>query len=161
MYSMNIDVSTQNTTSMNNVSIYNSNNLFYIDNHFSPETYKVVKINYTLFNTLEYKEIIYNINTFHEAFQDAFIDNTIIKNSKIIILIDVNILRLSTNVNAASMYSVHLINIIKYVNKMFNDNIYKCIIINYNEFEKGLILLFKTLLKHIDFVQKIRLHMPV
>ena len=81
--------------------------------------------------------------------------------SNLIIMIDITMLKLSTEVNAANMYSIHLINVLKYVNKMFNDNIHKCIIINYNEFEKNLILLFKIFFKNIDFIQKIQLHSPV
>jgi hypothetical protein len=160
MYSMNINVLTQNTTDKNKY-IYDSNNLFYIDNHLPTKTYKVVKVNYTLFNHLEYLEIISIINTFHAAFQYAFINNTITNVPKIIIMIDITMLKLSTEVNAANMYSIHLINVLKYVNKMFNDNIHKCIIINYNEFEKNLILLFKIFFKNIDFIQKIQLHSPV
>ena len=137
----------------NNLS--NSNNLFYIDNTNNlSKDYNIIKVNYKKYHSLNYKEVINYIDKFHTLFLNKHANSK--KNPKIIILIDVKILKNTINVNHSSMYNINLINVIKHVNNNFNDHIHKCITINCNDVEKGLILFFKTIFKNIQFVNKIK-----
>ena len=42
----------------------------------------------------------------------------------------------------------------------YNKFIDKCILINYSTMDKGLIMIFKTVFKHIKFVEKIHIYTP-
>lgn len=155
---MNTNISNEtNGVHTSNEFLYDNNNLFYIDNTKKLKgNYKIIKINYIKYHTLSYDEVINHLDTFHELFLNTF--NKLSDLPKILILIDVFVLKKTINLNNSSMYNTNLINLIKYVNKHFNDYIDKCITINCNDVEKGLILFFKTIFKHIQFVNKITVY---
>ena len=151
---MNINVASQNNIDLvNDTCLNDQKKLFYIDSSNNSTTYKVIKINYVKYHQLSYEEVMVHINNFHNVFTNKYKQTTPIP--KILILIDVDILKKSIEVNTSSIYNINLINVIKHINTSFNDNIYKCVTINCNEFDKTLIILFKTFFKHIDFVHKI------
>ena len=142
---------------INTLDIYNTSNICYIDNGFNSKDYVVIKINYVKYNAHSLEQIIKYLNEFHIVFIDTYSE---IQVPKIIIIIDALLLKKSIQINSESMYNNNLINLIKQVSNTYNTYIEKCLIINYTDIDKGLICVFKTLFKHINFVQKINVYNP-
>ena len=158
---MNTNISNESTVlHISNDFLYDKNNVFYIDNTKQlKDNYKIIKINYIKYHTLSYNEVINHLDKFHVLFLDTFNNISDISDiPKILVLIDVFLLKQTINLNNSSMYNTNLLNLIKYVNIHFNDYIDKCITVNCNDVEKGLIIFFKTIFKHIQFVNKITVY---
>tara|TARA_B110000908_G_scaffold114201_1_gene133926 strand:- start:1594 stop:2046 length:453 start_codon:yes stop_codon:yes gene_type:complete len=137
--------------------LYNPTNIFYIDNEFNSKDYVIIKINYVKYNCHSLEQIIEYLNEFHIVFIDTYSE---IQVPKIIIVIDAILLKNSIQISSGSMYNINLINLIKQVSNTYDAYIEKCLIINYTDIDKGLICVFKTLFKHINFVQKINVYDP-
>lgn len=132
--------------------------MFYIDSKLNNTEYKVIKINYSKYNISTYSDIIDSIDTFYKTFISLYsMGDTL---PKIIILIDIGVLKNCIKTNADSIYNINLINLIKYMDDTYNKFIDKCILINYSTMDKGLIMIFKTVFKHIKFVEKIHIYTP-
>jgi len=151
---MNTNICTRvKTTNIEQTVLYDSEQLIYIDLGTTIKQYKIVKFNYVKYYLLTYEEVIIYLQHFHQLFLKTF--NFVETIPKIIVVIDVHVLKKTIGINTSSMYNINLINLIKYTNTTFNENIYKCLVTNCNEFERGVIVLFKNIFKHIEFVNKV------
>ena len=149
-----------NSTAVSEINIYDlysPTSIFYIDNVLNSKDYVVIKINYVKYNSYSLEQILGHLNEFHTMFIDTYSG---IQVPKIIIVIDVKKLKESIRISTESIYNINLINLIKKVNNTYNTYIEKCLIINCTDIDKGLICVFKTLFKHINFVQKINVYDP-
>lgn len=136
--------------------LYDDSNLFYINKQKSLQELKITYINYSKYNNTTYDEKIDFLNIFHTVYKNTF--KHLLFNPKLIIIIDVNMLKKQIELSNENMYNISLINLIRHISDNYDDYIEKCLIINYNNIEKGLITLFKLLLKNINFVNKINVY---
>ena len=92
--------------------------MFYIDSKLNNTEYKVIKINYSKYNISTYSDIIDSIDTFYKTFISLYsMGDTL---PKIIILIDIGVLKNCIKTNADSIYNINLINLIKYMDDTYN-----------------------------------------
>jgi hypothetical protein len=145
-----------NINNISNSFLYDNTNLFYIDNHKSLPGFKITHINYKKYKTTTYDEKEEFLKIFHTLYKKAY--NHLLYKPKLIIIIDVALLKKHIELSSDSVYSIKLINLIRHISDNYNEYIESCLIINCNNIEKGVISLFKLLLKNIDFIHKLTVY---
>ena len=145
-----------NVSELNLIESYSSNplsNLIYIDNAVQHDTFFIIKINYDIY----FKSSCDDIQTHLDAFYTFYKNNNY--TNKLIIIIDVkeikNNLQNSNIDNIGIIYNANLIKLISYVNNTYNSYIEKCVLINYTNIDRHVVLLFKQLFKHNSFINKL------
>lgn len=146
------------TNTSTEYSIYNKDNHFYIDSELNNEKIFVLKLNYKKFFNSSYEEIIEKSDLFHTTYS---LHNY---NKKLLIILDVSetkkCLKNNDTTNGLNLiYESSLFKVSNYINKVYDENIYKCLLINYKSVDKTLIFLLKQLFKKNKFIQKIELYL--
>jgi len=139
-------------------SMYNKENHFFIDSELNNDKIFVLKLNYEKFFNSSYEEIIEKSDLFHASYS---LNNY---NKKLLIIIDVSetkkCLKNNDTTNGLNLiYESSLFKVSNYINKVYDKNIYKCVLINYKSVDKTLIFLLKQLFKKNKFIQKIELYL--